>query len=470
MSVWVGRHSGLVRGRSSEPDPRQFRLFAFCVVLVAIVMLAFAALFGRTEPVPLLDLVAWIVLVALVGVLPVGSGSGPRLAMDLPLLLAAAFSFDPFAAGLIALVGSVDIRELRREISLTRALWNRSQTAISVMTASLVFAGLGGLHQWPAAALYALVALIADGTVNYLTVAIGTSLRTGVGLVDALANMKFGSSRTFILTYVCFGFLGVLIAEAHSAFGLAGVVGSLAPVVLGSQAFLHRFRLDRAEQSLAARSDALLRVDERIAAERRDERSRIAEALHDDVLQDLYNVTIRAQVLRQDLLSGRLLELEDDLPAVIRASEAAVEDLREVIHGLRSATIGHAGFVETLSLFANHLGADANLRVVLSLDPSIRSSPEKELVLYQIAREALTNSARHGSARTAWVALRAHGEGPQCELVVVDDGRGFDPAAPAARGHFGLELMRQRAASISAVFDLRSAPGAGTVVELRFQP
>src|SRR5919109_1386969 len=231
MSVWVSGQSGLVR--SSEPDPRQFRLFAFCVVLVAIVMLALAALLGRTDPLPLLDLVAWIVLVALVGVLPVGSGSGPRLAMDLPLLLAAAFSFDPFAAGLIALVGSVDIRELRREISLTRALWNRSQTAISVMTASLVFAGLGGLHQWPATAFYALVALIADGTVNYLTVAIGTSLRTGIGLVDALANMKFGSSRTFILTYVCFGFLGVLIAEAHSAFGLAGGVGELSAVVFG---------------------------------------------------------------------------------------------------------------------------------------------------------------------------------------------------------------------------------------------
>ena len=221
---------------------------------------------------------------------------------------------------------------------------------------------------------------------------------------------------------------------------------------------------------MAATSDALRRVDERIAEERRDERSRIAEALHDEVLQDLYNVTIRAQVLRQDLLSGRLLELEDDLPAVIRASEAAVEDLREVIHGLRSATIGHAGLVETLTLFANHLGGDSNVKVVLSLDSTIRSTPERELVLYQVAREALTNSVRHASARTVWVTLRRLGSGETCELIIEDDGCGFDLGARNKDRHFGLELMKERAASISAELDFRSSPGAGTVIELRFDP
>src|SRR4029450_432911 len=154
---------------------------------------------------------------------------------------------------------------------------------------------------------------------------------------------------------LCFGFLGVLIAEAYSRFGLSGVVAFVAPVILGKQLFLHRSRLDSAEQALEDNNAALSHVDERIAAERQQERARIAAALHDEVLQDLYNVTIRAQVLRQDLLGGRLLDLEDDLPAVIQASEAAVEDLREVIHGLRSAAIGHAGLVETLTLFSRRM-------------------------------------------------------------------------------------------------------------------
>jgi signal transduction histidine kinase len=470
MSVSVAGRSRPSERRSPQTDTYRFKAFAVVIVVLTALLLTLSGLTSSRQSPNLLALLAWVVLVAVAGLIPVGSGRGPRLAMDLPLLLAAAFTFNPFAAGLVALAGSVDIRELRREISVIRALWNRSQTALSVMAASLTFTTFGGLHQWPRTPLVALAALASDGLVNYLIVGYGTSLRTGVTFLDALTSMRIGSVHTFLLSYICFGFLGVLIAEAYAVFGLVGVVGSLAPVVLGSQAFLHQFQLDRAEQSLAATSDALRRVDERIAEERRDERSRIAEALHDEVLQDLYNVTIRAQVLRQDLLSGRLLELEDDLPAVIRASEAAVEDLREVIHGLRSATIGHAGLVETLTLFANHLGGDSNVKVVLSLDSTIRSTPERELVLYQVAREALTNSVRHASARTVWVTLRRLGSGETCQLVIEDDGCGFDLGARNTDRHFGLELMKDRAASISAELDFRSSPGAGTVIELKFGP
>ena len=247
--------------------------------------------------------------------------------MDLPLLLAAAFIFGPFISGLIALLGAVDIRELRREISWPRAIWNRSQTSISVMCASVVFFELSHLGDWPLTPLVAFAALGVDVAVNYLIVAYGTSLRRGASLRESLRAMRFGSPSSFLMSYLCFGFIGILIAEAYTRFGLSGVVASVAPVILGKQLFLHRSRLEDVELTLADNSAALGHVDERIAAERQQERSRIAAALHDEVLQDLYNVTIRAQVLRQDLLAGRLLELEDDLPAVIQASEAAVEDL-----------------------------------------------------------------------------------------------------------------------------------------------
>jgi signal transduction histidine kinase len=384
--------------------------------------------------------------------------------MDLPLLLAAAFVFDPLTAGLIALVGATDIREWKRKVTFTRALWNRSQTCLSVMAASWVFGSFGGLGDWPTTPMVAFVALCTDALVNYLIVASGTSLRTGVRFREALASMRIGSTSAFLFSYGCFGFLGFLMAEAHAAFGLPGVVASFAPIVLGRQAFHHRSRLDDAELTLAANTDALRRVDERIADERQDERARIAEALHDEVLQDLYNVTLRAQVLRQDLLSGRLLDLEDDLPAVIRASEVAVEDLREVIHGLRSATIGHAGLVETLTLLARHLEDDSGVKVVVFLDPSLCSTPEQDLVKYQIAREALTNAIRHAQARTIWLSLRRTSNG--WEEVIEDDGHGFDREEALSRLHFGLRLMNERAASISCVLDINSRPGSGTVVRL----
>jgi signal transduction histidine kinase len=167
-------------------------------------------------------------------------------------------------------------------------------------------------------------------------------------------------------------------------------------------------------------------------------------------------------------MTGRLLDLEDDLPAVIRASEAAVEDLRETIHGLRSANVGHAGLVETLSLFARHVEEDSGIQVVLSLDSSVRSTPERELIVYQIAREALSNSARHSQAKTIWLSVSSMLGG--CEAVIEDDGCGFDVDGLSGHLHFGLQLMRERAASIDAELEIRSGLGSGTVVRLAFRP
>jgi signal transduction histidine kinase len=465
MSVLAADRAGDSPGRLRREETARFRVFALAVIALNCLLLAAAAVKAPgTLPRRPLELLAWIALVAVAGLVPLSSGKGPSLAMDLPLLLAAAFTFGPLASGLIALLGAVDIRELKREVSWSRAVWNRSQTSISVMCASATFAFFGELGDWPLTPLVALLALAADASVNYLIVGFGTSLRNRRPLLESLSAMRIGSPTTFVLSYACFGFLGILIAEAYSTFGLSGVLASVAPIILGRQAFLHRSRLENVETSLAETATALRHVDERIAAERRDERTRIAAALHDEVLQDLYNVTIRAQVLRQDLMNGRLLDLEDDLPAVIQASESAVEDLRVVIQGLRSAAIGHAGLVETLTLFARHLEGDSGVQIVQSLDPRAGLTPERELVVYQIAREALTNSVRHSAAKTIWLSLSS--SPGVFEIVVEDDGSGFNVDELSSHLHFGLQLMKERADSIGGELEIRSSTGSGTVVTL----
>jgi signal transduction histidine kinase len=467
MSVYAEGNPRQSNSSLREGDTTQFRLFALCVICLNLALLTMAALQTQAPLPNSAEFLAWIVFVAIAGFVPLSSGRGPSLAMDLPLLLAAAFIFGPLISGLIALLGAVDIRELRREISWPRAIWNRSQTSISVMCASVVFSELSHLGEWPLTPLVALAALGVDVAVNYTIVAYGTSLRRGGSLRESLRAMCFGSPSSFLMSYLCFGFIGLLIAEAYARFGLSGVVASVAPVILGKQLFLHRSRLEDVELTLADNTAALGHVDERIAAERQHERSRIAAALHDEVLQDLYNVTIRAQVLRQDLLGGRLLELEDDLPAVIQASEAAVEDLRDVIHGLRSAAIGHAGLIETLGLFARRIEQESGVQIVLALDGSIHSTPERELIVYQIAREALINAAHHSKARTIWLSLRQEAGSLQAEIE--DDGVGFDPSSSRSDLHFGLQLMSERAAEIGADLEIRSSPGIGTTVRLIFQ-
>ena len=303
--------------------------------------------------------------------MPLTSGDGPALAMDMPVLLGAGFVFGPWFAGFVGLVGCVDVREVRREGSIHRALLNRAQVSLSVMAAAATFQTLDAhLGTWPWAALAGVLAVLVDCVVNYSLVALATSLLSRRHVLAVLGDMRLGSTSAFVPVYVCFGFLGLLLAEMYERLGFVGIVGFVAPVVLARQAFVHWNRLDEARSSLEAKNDALRAVDERIADERRDERARIAAALHDDVLQCLYNVTIHTHIIREDLRAGRLLDLDDDLPALLGASEQAVEELRDVIRDLRRSTIGHAGLVDTLTLLVRHLKGESSIqfRCQLGLD------------------------------------------------------------------------------------------------------
>jgi signal transduction histidine kinase len=386
--------------------------------------------------------------------------------MDLPVLLGVGFVFGPFMAGLVGVIGCIDIRELRREVSVARALLNRAQISLSVMVAASVFQVVQGhLGSWPWAVFASLLALASDCVFNYTLVALATSLLERRAFTRVLREMSLGPAGSFTLVYLCFGFLGLLLAETYVRLGFLGVAGFVAPIVLARQGFVHWQRLEEAKDTIQAKTDALRSVDERIADERRDERARIASALHDDVLQCLYNVTIRTQIIREDLRWGRLLDLDDDLPALIRASEEAVEELRDVIGDLRRSTIGHAGLVDTLTLLIAHLADESGIHFISNLDSTVKAEPSKELLVYQVAREALTNITKHSGAKTVWISLRQ--DGGAIALSVEDDGFGFDPQSEKDRRHFGVELMRERAAMAGGWLDLRSSPGTGTHVSLK---
>ena len=353
---------------------------------------------GRLAPHAGQGIVTWIVLVAVAGFLPISSGEGVFLSLDLPLLLATAFLYGPVSSGLIAFVGTTYPNEVRGRVSLSRLLFNRSQVSLSTMAAAFTFQFVGGrLGVWPWAAFAGLLALVADSLVNYSIVALFATLSTGRPFLGVIRTMRFGSLSVFVPTYIAFGFLGVLIAEMYLRLGFAAIVGCLAPVLIVRQIFLYGYRLESVTRALASRNNALRRVDERIAEERRDERARIASALHDDVLQSLYGVTLRAQVIKEDLRTGRLLDLDADLPDLLHAGETAVEGLRDVIRDLRRSTIGHAGLIDTLTLLIEHLRGESGIMFHSSLDTGCKADADVELGIYQIAREALTNAVKHSS-------------------------------------------------------------------------
>ena len=309
--------------KSRQVDKPRPRIFPWVVIVGDVAVLGSALFWGAIHLPPLQDLILWGVLVAVSGAITV-TKEDFHLGFDLPVLLAAGLVFGPLAAGLLGLLAVFDVREFRREVSPELALFNRAEISISAMAGAAVFWLISPpLTNFPWTAVAGLLALTADVAVNYCLVAAHCASRTGRPLLQVASEMRFGPARYFVPTYACFGFMGVLIAEAYVDLGIVGVVGFVGPVLIARQAFSHRKLLDRANDSLGITQRALDQLDRQVAKERKDERLTLAGELHDEILPPLFQVHLMAQVLKQDLNTGRLLDLDEDLPALIQATEIA---------------------------------------------------------------------------------------------------------------------------------------------------
>jgi signal transduction histidine kinase len=467
MSATTALGAGGVRGRRSRPEPMRLRVLEASVSLVVIAGLVWqvARNWGDFEA-SLSQLLPWIAVVVVADLLPVPIWGSVELMMSFPVLLASALVFPPYIAGSLSFVGTLDLREFRGEITPLRDLYNRSNVTISVFVASWIFHGFGmGVLDWPVVLALTFVALVADMVVNFSLVIVGAHLLTGLSAKRLWRNV-YGGSRpeVFLWGYACFGLLAVLMATVYSAAGNAGLVAFAIPLLISRQMFIHWKHLGEANRSIAHKERALTEVSSRIADERRDERLALAAGIHDEVLPPLYKVHLMGQVVKHDLASGRLLDLESDVPDLLRAVESADSSLRDMVRGLRRSTIGRAGLGETLGLLVNEVEATTHLRVEAVIRP-VGGSPLIHLLLYQLAREALSNAARHANATT--IVLILDEDADSIRLRVTDDGQGFSMLGVDSSSHFGLQLMRERVELAGGVLLVDSHPGEGTTVLAR---
>ncbi len=426
-----------------------------------------AALFGiagANSRITWVELAVLALAAAVAGLLSVRSGSSTALSLDTPVLLAAGLVFGPGVSGTLALVAYIDPREWRHEISVSRAICNRGQTALSVMGGALVFsAGGGEPGVWPGSLILGLLALATDVSLNYFLVGVMTATRTNKPLIQVMAELQLGPTRLFALMYLMYGLMSVLLAEAMAAMGLRGFIAFVVPLALAKGVFEQSRDVLQLSRDSRRQVEALQMATIGLAAEREDERKVLAGELHDEVLPPLFKVHLMGQVLKQDLQSGRLLSLDDDLPELLSATETAQSAIRDVVNGLRTAKIGPSGLAGSLRLIAQRLESAGSPRFILDVGP-VSGSDIAELLCYQLAREGMSNAARHSRGSLIRVSLsEANGV---ISLTVADDGVGFDPEKVDSGQHFGLALIAERVKAARGTVDVWSGQG-GTTIQAR---
>jgi len=211
--------------------------------------------------------------------------------------------------------------------------------------------------------------------------------------------------------------------------------------------------LDRLEQERRMSGRRALMAQE---AERR----RIARELHDDVGQTLTGVVLQLEGLHR----ATPRELAEQFALVQESAREGVEKVREIARGLRPQALDEFGLRSALTALATGFSDRTGLRVRHSVEREMPSlAPERDLAIYRVAQESLTNVARHANPQTVELEL-AHVDGSVI-LEVRDDGRGISQAEVSGPGT-GLAGMRERAMLAGGRLSVQRRPEGGTEVRL----
>ncbi|HUA65137.1 MAG TPA: sensor histidine kinase [Alphaproteobacteria bacterium] len=207
----------------------------------------------------------------------------------------------------------------------------------------------------------------------------------------------------------------------------------------------------------------LQRAEQERALER--ERSRIAQDLHDDLGSSLTRLTLLSGLVKADKDHPEQVEVHANKLSL--AADQTVRALEEIVWAVRPGSDTLQSLIDYTTHFANELfdGNTARCRMDLPGNlPALPLPPEMRHNIFLIVKEALTNALKHSGAGEVHVQARL--DGYTLQILVADDGKGFDPASPAEGRRNGMGNMRRRAAAMNASLDVQSTPGKGTKVTL----
>lgn len=254
-------------------------------------------------------------------------------------------------------------------------------------------------------------------------------------------------------------------ARPHETWWFRGLLLALAGGTLyGLYAYRMRIqRMQLAEVTAEAERRRRVEVDlrrlgQRLISAQEDERRRLSRELHDDVSQRLALLNIEVSMLGQT--SGQ------DVTELERLAGELADDLRRISHNLHPGKLEQVGIVTGLSSLCRELTRRTEMDVTFrdETQDDLDLSTDLSLCMYRVAQEALHNSWKHSGAGAATVTLRRAAGG--VELVVADEGRGFD-FLDDTRGGLGLLSMSERARAAGVDLRIDSAPGQGTRIHLR---
>jgi signal transduction histidine kinase len=252
------------------------------------------------------------------------------------------------------------------------------------------------------------------------------------------------------------------------------VLLALALLALG-WGYLQNRRIHRTSAELASANRELADARLQLANETETERRRIARDLHDQTLADLRNLALLVDQLPPSSNAKVRANRAPSAPTTLRSEiESISQEVRRICEDLSPSALENVGLSAALqfalSHAVEHASSDGRFEYQFTcddaLDEKLKLPQSTQIQIYRIAQEALSNICRHAQAKQVKMSATVDDHG-SFEMLIEDDGRGFDRSEARKKPGRGVANIRARASMIDAEVEWKKRDGGGTVFVLR---
>jgi len=211
---------------------------------------------------------------------------------------------------------------------------------------------------------------------------------------------------------------------------------------------------------MAARLDVLEAANRRLTTQileiQEEERAELARDLHDEMGPFLFAMRLDAEAIQAEARKSGHVTMAERAQALGESVSHIQSHVRDILKQLRPDGLSETGLPVAITNLATFWERHGGVTVHLNIAATAFGA-EADSVIYRLVQEGLTNAARHGGARNAWIAIAA--DDGVTRIVLEDDGAGF---TEADSGGMGLKGMRERLSSLSGSLALGRRQGGGT--------
>jgi signal transduction histidine kinase len=490
------------------------RAFELAVSLPVLAWIAYELPRTAGHDVEAWDVVLWIAVVAIVDLLPIPAWGGLVVSLSFPILVATSLLYPPAVAGLIALVGSSDTREFRRELPLLKALFTRAQMALAIIIGSAAFhsfASDGIDSGWVKLALGAMLATILCYSLNAVIVAGYTAVDYRLHVWKILVEMHGSRPAEFLIAYLGLGLYGTLIARFFHHDGPWAVAAFFAPLVLARQMFFRSRALEITTDELRDRERSLQQLSEQLQ-QQNEQLEEQAALLHVHLDRERETVAELRQLnrMKSEFVAVASHELRTPLTAIIGYAKALLrphvaddsaireeftvgiaqqgERLMQLVQNLLTASSIESGSITIevapvdIADLCDHIVAefgDRRERIHLDVEPHLPLVQTDRTLLGRVLTNLIDNALKYSDdAMPCDVVVTSSGS--TVRLAVRDQGVGIDPAAlshiferfyqvdSSATRRFGgtglgLAIVKEILHNLGGTISVESTPGKGSV-------